>query len=420
MITMNSVKTIFYHGRWLAVLGALYSGPSQLLFAQTASSQAQALAKPTEVKTKKPTAKKQNAKDSKAADKKAEPVVKTKKGKLSPTVRAQVKRSNQNYKQCITTALAQMKQETISASEFKSMTTSCRERFPGASLYIECKKAAIKKHKDKGAEFSAAVSQCKQQLIASSFNADEPIPFYLHNEKLNFAGIGLNTTQNISDFAPPNFDCSRLKEKTATPQDAEFILFGNHPAWFEKFNGKVSDAQLQQLKVRLPVPDEGQYIPGFGQLFGNPRKKDSTVFFPSSNCSFSGDLGPHFSGLTAYYLLDEKAKTATPYFAIAFYKPQIGDPTITVDQIVAKLQPSFGKNSVVTREPGDTKTILADEKITSFDEEGDPRNVCKPPRKHKFIAVIKARTLETPAAEFVLIANIAQLCDFGDRLSRRL
>jgi hypothetical protein len=255
--------------------------------------------------------------------------------------------------------------------------------------------------------------------VAASFDPSEVVPFYFHDEKLYFAGVGMNKSQSLSEFTLPNFDCNKLMDKAEDPKQAEHILFGNHPVWFAKLRGKKEDVILKMLKVTLPVPADGQYIENFGRVFGDPRKNDSSVFFPSSSCAFSADLGPYFSGLTTYFLIDKESKAVTPYFAIAFYKPQLPGSVISTNVLIEKIRASLGEDYSVAAKDSAT-TIIALEKITKIDEDGDPQAPCTVPRKHKFLAVVKARTEGATEPEFLLVANLTQLCDYGDRLSRRL
>jgi hypothetical protein len=350
---------------------------------------------------------------------KIERKVALKKSKLSPVAQASVRQANLGFKDCQATALGSMKGGTISPKEFKVQITTCRERYPGAGLYVQCKKKAVKQFSNNADETKAAIVQCKKFLVAAAFDPSEILPFFAYEEKLYFAGIGMNMSQSVTDFSPPNFDCSKLKEKVEDPKQAEHILFGNHPIWFSKLRGKTEPVILKLLKANLPIPPDGQYIDKFGRIFGDPTKPDATVFFPSSSCVFSSELGSYFSGLTTYFLIDSESKAVTPYFAIAFYKPELSPKIVSTPLLVDKLLASLGEGYSASS-PDGQRTVLSLEKITKFDEDGDPRDLCKVPRKHKLVAIVKSRSAGSQEPEFVLVANVSQLCEYGDRLSRRL
>jgi hypothetical protein len=422
---MKYVKTFFCYLSLSAFFG------STLLMVEAAPVGGKAWAKGADAKGTKASKKKSehSKSDQEKAAKAAKPdspdggapkaPVPSKKSKLSPETQQSVKQANLGFKDCQSEALTAMKSGKISPKEFKIQMTACRERYPGAGIYVACKKKALKQFSRNTDGAKSAISQCKKFLIAASFDPSESFPFFVHEEKVYFAGIGMNKSQSIADFSLPNFDCTKLKEQAENPEHAEHILFGNHPVWFAKLRGKKEEAILRLLKASLPIPEEGLAVENFGRVFGDPTKNDSSVFFPSSSCVFSGELGTYFSGLTSYFLIDKESKAVTPYFAIAFYKPQIGGKGATTAVLAERMLASLGDGYVTAAEDGQ-RTMLAVEKITKFDDDGDPKDLCKVPRKHKYLAIIKARAEGSTEPEFLLVANIPQLCDYGDRLSRRL
>ena len=104
-----------------------------------------------------------------------------------------------------------------------------------------------------------------------------------------------------------------------------------------------------------------------------------------------------------------------PYFGIAFYRDDTKIPQLQlVDEIIGAL----GKEYVSS--PSKSGLIfIGKSKVKRFDSEGDPRNLCKFPRKHRLI-VPQLGLEESQDAAYTLLANVANLCKFGDRMASRL
>ena len=340
-------------------------------------------------------------------------------GKLSPSKRENIQLSNRSYKKCRSDAITLMKTGKLSPKRLKRRLVGCKEKFPGASLYISCKKKALKTFKGKKGKLKEKVSECKQLLLATSFDPQNPIPFNFHNSQYFFAGIGFNKPLSVRELDLPNFDCSKVKPAIKKPNTAEFFLFGNHPQKFKTFSRWSPKKISKRLGLPLEMPPDGHYVENLGKIFGNIRSKTATMYFPSASCVFSGPLGTNFTGLTVYYLIDASKQLLLPYFSIAFYHPNFS--AMSKAQMGEKVQKLFIENG----EKGHKQTsiseqidVIAAAKIDEFDEEGDPRNLCAPPRKHRYLAVLKGRENEKDKLEYLVMANIKNLCTFGDRLTR--
>jgi hypothetical protein len=191
--------------------------------------------------------------------------------------------------------------------------------------------------------------------------------------------------------------------------------------------GSLSGRDLANLlKLENPAKSDqkrGTGTKGFGRVFGNLDSPRATVFFPSAPCDFDGQLGKLFSGLSAFYLIDNESGDVTPYFGIAYYRPGIKE--LTTKALVTKLigvlnagDKSGGGYSAIIK--NDTTAFVAKSDFREFDDEKDPRNVCKDPRNHSMIGIVQAAKDNPARPRYLVVANIKNLCEYGDRLASRL
>lgn len=335
----------------------------------------------------------------------------------------QIKRESTGYKKCRTDVLEAIKTGKISKKDMKAALDGCRESFPGISLYIDCKKSALEKAKEGGTDVKAEVAKCQKYLIGASFDSNQPMPVFVDEGRIYFAGVGLNNTIPIRSLAIPNFDCKKVKESLGHEDKAEYILFGNHPRVFSGFSHLPQKALAEQIGHFKDHSNQSQKtynIAGFGRLFGELKSTNSSVFFPAAPCIFNRDLGNLFSGISIYYLLDSGSKAVIPYFGIAFFKKTA--PAVNAKDTIKRLAAAMGEKF---RESSKNKDIvfIAQDPLEEFDDDGDPKNLCRKPRTHQIIGAVKAvagdETGRQPP-QYLMLANIKNLCDHGDRLVRRL
>lgn len=343
-----------------------------------------------------------------------------KRSKLTPAdLSQQVQKEAAGYKKCRQEVLTNLKNKKIDKKDVTTALNVCRESFPGVSLYTECKKNAVKAtDKEKQAE---GIKKCKRLLMAGTFDPTQPVPVLFENKKVFLAGIGLNDPMTIKSMPPPNFDCKNVKDALQSDEKAEYILFGNHPSSFAGF------ADLSIKKLLKPIgPAKGKEkqaafkIDGLGRLFGDVKSKTSSLFFPSASCIFNRSLGDAFAGISVYYLIDYETKTAIPYFGILFYKKKA--PSVVASKVIETFSKYLGEGYKVVSKNNEVSFIAADT-LSQFDEEGDPQNVCRKPREHHIIGAVKFRDGDASGSDspqYLLLANIKNLCDHGDRLTRRL
>lgn len=337
-------------------------------------------------------------------------------------IKEQIKTSNKNYLKCRTGAAELMRTGKLSSKRFKAKLKSCQEKFPGASRYVNCKKNAAKKFKGDAKKLSMAARKCKEYLMLSVFQNKDAVPFNFDSMGSFFAGIGFNSDIDAKDLNLQDFSCNKVKAAMMTPDSAEFFFLGNHPKAFKNFQVWNKNQFRKLYDIRTSPPADGLNLLGFGKLFGNIEELNASVYFPTTSCVFEKDLGSIFSGLSTYYLIDHKNKKLSPYFSIAFYQPENPESNISTLQttLLKRLNSTMGqsnKSQYQLVHEAHNKLFFATSEIKTFDKEGDPHNICMPPRKHKYLAIIKKRNDQPTFAEFILVANVKSFCDFGDRLS---
>lgn len=341
-----------------------------------------------------------------------------KSGGLSPAKVKAIKKTRKSFENCRKDALAQLKAGTISKKKFEISLNACKENFPGASLYITCKKQAIKSGENKNVEAEEAVEQCKRYLVATQFDPAEPVPFFVEAGQFFFAGIGMNKSLPVTTLNPPNFACDKLQEVARSPAAAKYYLFGNHPRTFAGLTDKKGPDLLKALKFTKPKK-EGVDVPGFGRVFGDPRTTTGTTFFPMASCDLESEPGDIFSGMSAYYLIDSAGSGVTPYFGIAYFKAE--QEKVTTPKLTAALIRLLGNNFKAQSKDQLTTFIAAGQVTeTEADDDKDPKNLCKQPRQHRFVGVVQGKEGSPKKPEYLILANVKALCDFGDRLGKRL
>ena len=355
----------------------------------------------------------------------ASPLPAIAKNRLSPAVRKDIKKNNVSFRSCRRKALRLMQEGKLSPNRLKARLTGCQERYPGASLYINCKKKALKAYRSDKAALIKGIRDCKKLLVGVSFDPSREIPFYLKSNRQFFAGIGFNRPLSARELDLPNFDCQQLRSLAKEPAKAEYFLFGNEPKLFPGFKGLGHNQIRALFRVPARLPPDGHLVAQFGKIFKGPiDKKPITVYFPSGSCTFNGNPGENFTGLSTYYLIDQTRKRFIPYFAIAFYHPDFKasdtkDLSFKMLAMLNQSSPASGGRAFRAFSRKENMTLIATQKIQEFDEEGDPMNLCRSPRPHRFLAVVKGRSDRPEQPEYIILASIKNLCAFGDMVSRQ-
>lgn len=339
------------------------------------------------------------------------------KSKISAGSRRSIKEGNRNYKKCRVSAVRKLKKGLVPPEEFKAIIRDCQERYPASSLYINCKKKTVLEFKGQVQKIKTKLARCRKLLSAVLFNSQKPLPLAIIDKKQYFAGIGFNHPISLKDLNMPNFDCSKLRTIFDDLNSAEYILFGNEPFVFTNFNKWKPQRFRKKFKLPRDIKKDGYYIKGLGKFFGKLKEKTGNLYFPSGRCVFKGALGRFFTGLSVYYLLDETKKQLIPYFSAAFYKPGLTLRRKRMAKKIMNVLKKGGAGSYKVTKKGKGSTFIAREPLQIFDEEGDPRNVCAKPRSHDMIVALKGRKDNSTFLDFLIVANIRNLCEFGDSRS---
>ncbi len=355
------------------------------------------------------------------------------------------KNSVKSYETCRKDLVKQLKKGTVTKSKFTSGLNSCRENFPSSAVYAACKKQSLKKLEKNKKASPESIEKCKNLLTSIDFSPENPAPFVVEQGQLYFAGIGLNRSQSANLLTPPNFNCTRLSNATKSTSHAQYLLFGNHPSLFKGFRNKNRDVMISALgdglrpanaddvqknkkkkakgKSKGTAQDPGQdsskgldYM-GFGRIFGSPASAKALAFFPAAACDFKSDLGAHLGALSAYYLLDTVASSVTPLFGITYFKEK--QEKFSTENVLEALKERLGDSYKDFKKNSQT-TFVASSVISDTDDEGDPKNLCQEPRPHKFVGIVQGQKDNPSRPDYVLLASIKNLCDFGDRVTMRL
>lgn len=336
------------------------------------------------------------------------------------------------YFACRKSVLDQAKTETDEERRVaKSGLNACKDAFPAAAIFVECKRDALTVKKDQAKE---ALKACKETYSAMRFEPDQLAPFY-HKDGLNFfAGAGLDIPRKISRPSPDpedgqqesvsrtlfgNFDCSPLTKAFSDKNVREHILFGNH---LNVFGNLATLSKAEQLRLLQPPKVKDKKNKGaafihhtFGEVSPISGTAPLATYFPSSYCFFTKKMGDNFQAMKIYYLIDAKRGYAIPYFGTAFYEKQRQPSLATLKELVSKnLGSDFAESKLKSG-----AIIYSRTPITTFDSEGDPFNLCQKPRPNEIIALIKPDPTGQKA-EYLLLSNIDNLCKHGDRLARDL
>ena len=340
---------------------------------------------------------------------------------LAPARSKQITQSLKSFDACRKEAITLLKKGPTGKHDFTAAVSACKETYPGADLYITCKKQAMQAALNARIAPDQAVNQCRQYLVATTFLPNQPFPLLVDGELAYFAGIGLNRTRPAASLVTPNFDCHKIKEILPNIKRAEYSLIGNHPQLFSGLAELKAADLLTTLKLKKPTKEGikgGIDVAGFGRLFYDPRKPESaTVYFPAAACDLQVETGPIYSGLSTYYLLDQAGSTVTPYFVIAYYRKD--QKAVTTNKLVQKLNLALGSDFKVFHR-NDSVTFIAADTLSETDDEHDPKNLCRQPRPHQLLGIIQAHKDKLSQPEYLILANIKNLCEFGDRLAKRL
>ena len=208
-----------------------------------------------------------------------------------------------------------------------------------------------------------------------------------------------------------NFDCTNPVNAKKNNKLIEYILVGNTIDSWRPFT--YSDQKKLRKKLKLSKKNPKVISDILGELIYNKKSKEITNFLPSSFCYFDRKLDYSIDAIKTYYLLNFENNTATPYFGIAFYKDKKKPYVKKLENLTKQKWPY---NAIVTR--NENYTLISQYEVTDYDIEGDPKNLCSGARANSEIVLI-GHFGGTKRADFIVVANIDNLCSFGDQAAQR-
>jgi hypothetical protein len=308
---------------------------------------------------------------------------------------------------------------------------ACKDRYPAVSIMIDCKKEMAAAYRDDHDALKAALIECRNEYKKYTFNPKNPVPFILRGDQVFFAGAGLNRSHPIraqeegdptnglymgEDFG--NFSCSSLHKTMFRELQPEYLLFGNDPFIYTPLRHARREEFLKAVglaaALNKPTAPLLSVHHDFGELHYDPSSQETINYFPMSYCHFDRKLGTVYEGMKIYYLVDRVSTQVTPYFGSAFYRQ---DSRVPAKELAERIRSILG-DQYRTFQPKPGVTLISQVEPRDFDKEGDPKNVCQSGQESPYMAVVTERE-KTGLASYALLANISNLCRYGDKISSR-
>jgi|GEM_PF-3153704 len=339
----------------------------------------------------------------------------------------------EDYQECLTSVIKKYRSpgDAKKNKKLQNGLATCRDRYPAVSIMIDCKKEMAAAYRDDHDSLKIALQECKTEYMKYTFNPKNPVPFILRGEQVFFAGAGMNRSHPIraeEDDDPNNglfmsdnfgnFSCDTLFKTMFREQQPEYLLFGNDPFVYtplrharrEEFLKSVGLAAAFNKPKSLLV----SFHKDFGELHYEPKTEETLNYFPMGFCNFDRKLGSVYEGIKIYYLIDRSSTQVTPYFGTAFYR---NESKVTASDIAEQIRVALGNQyRIFKTKPG--VSLISQVEPKFFDKEGDPKNICQTDQSSPYIAMVVERE-KTGLAAYSLLANVGNLCRYGDKISSR-
>ena len=347
---------------------------------------------------------------------------------LLPMQLTVIQQSNEDYRKCREGLVGKVKGKRLSKERFEKELKTCDRKFSGIALYKKCKKEVVEKAVGDKRAMENGLELCGPYLNAGIFDPEQTFPFFIDREQLFFAGIDMNRTIPVQKLSSiPNFKCARPRSAAKDPGLGEYFLFSNDPkvfldqAKYDEFERSVRDLSGS---VQVEAGRESYMVSSIGKFYKNDAKQNLSsvddLYFTTAPCVFSGQGGKYFSGFSLYYLVDSVEKSVTPYVGIAFFKSQksahdSSKASFLKDEMVRNLGEGYSIVHTSRR-----LFFATSQELTDVDSEGYPKNLCREPRKQDFIGLVSDLGKGDESPNYILIANLKNLCTFGDRVVQRV
>ena len=335
----------------------------------------------------------------------------------------------EDYQECLAAVIKKYKARKTPFEEKKQKVAlaGCRDRFPAASILIECKRQVTVGYKDQPDLLKSALKECGNEYRKYAYDAKSAVPVAVKDNKAFFAGVGMNEMtimkENEEDEIPSaqymgenfgNFSCAPLYSTMFEHALAEYTLFGNDPFLYNPLRNVSKDAFLKAINYPTTTKPASFVTKDFGEITFDAKTNSFLNYLPSSYCFFNRKIGTIYEALKVYYLLDRNSKSVIPYFGVGFYKDKTLIPS---KQLADEIKTKLGDTYMVSElKPG--VFIIATHDKFEVDAEGDPKNLCQKSALSPYVSIVVTREASN-LASYSLFANTGNLCRFGDRVASR-
>jgi hypothetical protein len=336
----------------------------------------------------------------------------------------------EDYQECLAAVIKKYKSAKTPKLEKKQKVAlaGCRDRYPAASILIECKRQMTQGYKDQPDLLRSGLKECSNEYKKYSYDAKSAVPISIKDSRAYFAGVGMNEItvmkESEEDEIPSaqymgenfgNFSCGPLYATMFEDGQPEYTLFGNDPFIYNPLRNVSKEAFFKALNYPAGAKKPASFISKeFGEITFDPKNGGHLNYLPSSYCFFNRKIGAVYEALKVYYLLDRDSKSVIPYFGVGFYKDKTLIPS---KQLAEEIREKMGADYKMTElKPG--VFIVAIHDKFEVDSEGDPKNLCQKDFLSPYVAIVVTREASN-LASYSLFANTGNLCRFGDRVASR-
>jgi hypothetical protein len=300
--------------------------------------------------------------------------------------------------------------------QVKKEISTCSGKYPIFKALTACQ---IQHLKNKGlgkSQLLKKVKACKKAYHFSSPKPENSLPIGTLNGELFFAGWPLTSKTTLSALQQAGWSCDHAIKSISAPEQRYFNLFGNDPTIFKRLKPLMRKSLLRKYSKRSQDSSSNENylnIPNIGRLYSDSKRQNPLLFFGTSTCSLN--LNHKDVRDIQLHLLNLDDDNFLPFYGLIFYNQTSSAPKLAYAN--ALLTKIVGPPSNHPKEK--TKKLFSKEKFVVFDKEGDPKNLCKKPRKHKEIAVLSSPIKQKKSLSYILVANILNLCKYGDLIDPR-
>jgi hypothetical protein len=300
--------------------------------------------------------------------------------------------------------------------QVKKEITACSAKYPIFKALKKCQKQHLKNKGLNKSQLLQKIKACKKAYLFSYPKSENSLPIGILNGEIFFGGWPMTPKTTLTALQQAGWSCNHAIKSISDPELRNFDLFGNDPTIFKRLKPLMRKSQLKKYSKRSMDPSSKENylnIPNIGRLYSDSKRQNPLLFFGTSTCSLK--LNHQDVRDIQLHLLSLDGDNFLPFYGLIFYNQSPSAPKLTyANALMTKI---VGPPS--NHPKGKTKKLFSKEKLVIFDKEGDPKNLCKKPRKHKKIAVLSAQSKQKKTLSYILVANIVNLCNYGDLIDPR-